>query len=141
FGPKLEGHPLDLDLPALDGLLKRKLRKVAERSDVIGIDLDLERHGAGPPLQSARIKSQEACRSPRRWFRHCDDRFPGPHDDRLRGAPPGRLGHGGRSQAGPPAPGWRGRSKNPSPATRLDTLRVNAGMVRTSAKRKVKCGP
>jgi hypothetical protein len=26
FGRKLEGHPLDLDLPAPDGLLKRKLR-------------------------------------------------------------------------------------------------------------------
>jgi hypothetical protein len=44
LGPKLEGHPFDLDVLAPDGVSERKLRQVAERSDVIRVDVDLQRH-------------------------------------------------------------------------------------------------
>jgi len=44
FGPKLERHPLDLDILTPDGFLERKLREVTKRSDVIGVDLDMEAH-------------------------------------------------------------------------------------------------
>src|SRR5262249_28871086 len=48
-GPQLERHPLDRDVLPPHGLLQRKLRQVAERSDVIGIHLDLQAHGPRPP--------------------------------------------------------------------------------------------
>jgi nicotinamide mononucleotide adenylyltransferase len=58
--PKFERHPLDFNVLALDRFSQRKLREVAERSEVIGVDLDLEAHNQprnSRTIHTIRLKS------------------------------------------------------------------------------------
>lgn len=45
LGSELEWHPFDLYVSPLNGFLQRKLRQIAEGSNVVRVNLNLEGHG------------------------------------------------------------------------------------------------
>src|SRR5204862_491743 len=52
--PKLERHPFDLNIFSANCFLKRKLREVAKRSDIIRVNLDLDKSA---PVRSAAFRT------------------------------------------------------------------------------------